>query len=219
MKKSNQSGFAAVEALLIVVILAIVGGTGYFVWHAKQNTDKSLTDTASSQPAIQKKTTAKVTDFASCKAASGSKMLETYPEQCVTKDGKTFTDTSASSQKYLVIKEWGVKLPLTATIDSAYYVFKNDYVYLSTSTFKGTQCDADGVSEGVLSRFTPNQTDPDTGSTYQAEGATAQATKVGAYYYSYRGPQAACADDSATQDKADSIRQGFVAAAKKLQAE
>lgn len=50
----NQKGFGAVEALLILVILGIVGFTGYFVWHAKQNTDKSLTPTTSITPVIKK---------------------------------------------------------------------------------------------------------------------------------------------------------------------
>jgi hypothetical protein len=54
MKKLNQSGFSIIEAVLLLVILAIIGGTGYFVWHTKQNTDKSLTNTAKSAPAISK---------------------------------------------------------------------------------------------------------------------------------------------------------------------
>jgi hypothetical protein len=92
MSISKESGFAVVEALLILVILAIIGGTGYFIWHAKQSSEKSLANASNSQQGIVKAST--VTDFASCKAASGSKLLETYPEQCVTKDGKKFTDIS-----------------------------------------------------------------------------------------------------------------------------
>ncbi len=55
MKKIDQTGFAAIEAVLVCVILGIIGFTGYFVWHAKQNTDESLNNTASSQPGIAKK--------------------------------------------------------------------------------------------------------------------------------------------------------------------
>lgn len=51
----NQSGFSAIEALLILVILGIVGFTGYFVWHTKQNTDKSLTPANSTTPVLKKK--------------------------------------------------------------------------------------------------------------------------------------------------------------------
>jgi hypothetical protein len=42
VSRYSESGFAAVEAFLIVVIMAIVGGTGYFVWHARLATDQSL---------------------------------------------------------------------------------------------------------------------------------------------------------------------------------
>jgi type II secretory pathway component PulJ len=45
----QQSGFAVVESLLILVIVAIIGGTGWFVWHSKQQTDKTLSETGNSQ--------------------------------------------------------------------------------------------------------------------------------------------------------------------------
>lgn len=38
----NQSGFSAVEVSLIIVIVAIIGFVGWFVYHTKQNSDKSL---------------------------------------------------------------------------------------------------------------------------------------------------------------------------------
>lgn len=42
MTRFNQKGFALVETLLILIILAMIGGTGYYVWHSKQETNKSL---------------------------------------------------------------------------------------------------------------------------------------------------------------------------------
>lgn len=41
----NQKGFSAVEALLILVIAGIIGGVGWYVWNANQQTNKTL-DTA-----------------------------------------------------------------------------------------------------------------------------------------------------------------------------
>jgi uncharacterized protein (UPF0333 family) len=41
----KQSGFALVEGLLIILILAIIGFGGYYVWHTQQQTNKTL-DTA-----------------------------------------------------------------------------------------------------------------------------------------------------------------------------
>jgi hypothetical protein len=55
MKQPNQAGFAAIEALLIVVILAIIGGTGYFVWHARQSTNDSLDKAAQSTQVVETK--------------------------------------------------------------------------------------------------------------------------------------------------------------------
>lgn len=43
--KKYQQGFAALEAILIVVVIVVIGGTGYFVWHNKQATDQTLSDT------------------------------------------------------------------------------------------------------------------------------------------------------------------------------
>lgn len=42
MKSLNQKGFAAVETLLVVVILAALLGVGYYVWHANQQTRATL---------------------------------------------------------------------------------------------------------------------------------------------------------------------------------
>jgi hypothetical protein len=60
-KLKNDSGFSAVEALLILVILGILGGTGWFVWNARQNANKSLTSNNSTVPTISKQNTSKST--------------------------------------------------------------------------------------------------------------------------------------------------------------
>jgi hypothetical protein len=38
--KKNQYGFSAVEASLILVIVGIIGGTGWYVWHSQSNAGK-----------------------------------------------------------------------------------------------------------------------------------------------------------------------------------
>ncbi len=45
-----QAGFAVLETILIVGILGVLSGTGYFVWHAKQTADKSLDAATQSSP-------------------------------------------------------------------------------------------------------------------------------------------------------------------------
>ena len=49
MKKANQFGFSAVGVLIIIFVLAIIGGTGYFVWKHSQKSDNKTTPTQSSQ--------------------------------------------------------------------------------------------------------------------------------------------------------------------------
>jgi len=200
MKKSNQSGFAAVEAFLVVIILGIVGFTGWYVWHSKQATDKTLNNAAKSAPATAQ--AKKVASFADCKKAAGSKTLTTSPEQCVTKDGKTFTDTNASTssaQQYLTIKEWGVKLPVSGDISDAYYLYKSDIdvVYLSKAAYKDTNCAADSTTLGAIDRFTASTKDELSGNNMLSERPNA--IHIGNYYFAYQHPQAAC-DGSPTND-------------------
>jgi hypothetical protein len=54
MKKFSPQGFASLEALLIVVILSILAGTGFYVYKANKNSSDTLdsaTKSAQSQPA------------------------------------------------------------------------------------------------------------------------------------------------------------------------
>jgi FlaG/FlaF family flagellin (archaellin) len=41
MKVKNQSGFTAVEGLLIIIALAIVGFTGFYVYHSSKKVDQT----------------------------------------------------------------------------------------------------------------------------------------------------------------------------------
>jgi Tfp pilus assembly protein PilV len=112
-KIRGQQGFSAVEAILTIVVLGILGFTGWFVYHSQKSTDKSL-NAANQAAQSSAAKIASIKTFADCKKAAGSKVQETSPETCVTKAGKSFTDTSV--QKYLVIKEWGVKLAFNDSV-------------------------------------------------------------------------------------------------------
>jgi hypothetical protein len=88
MKKSYQSGFAAIEAVLVLVIVGILSFTGWFVWNAKQNADTSLenADKANSSEST-KKTAAKdevdsKTGLTTFKSASGVFAVQ-YPSNWV----------------------------------------------------------------------------------------------------------------------------------------
>ena len=110
----NQKGFGLVESLLTILILAVVGFGGYYVWHARHN--KST-----------------VNSYASCVSANGV-IQQSYPEKC-TKNGKSYTNpsqntsntsannSSQNAQRYLTIAEWVAKLPLSDGDSGAYYTY------------------------------------------------------------------------------------------------
>lgn len=54
MKRLNEKGFSAIEAILLLVIISLVGFVGYFVYNSQQKTNSTLDDTAKSQGEIQK---------------------------------------------------------------------------------------------------------------------------------------------------------------------
>jgi type II secretory pathway pseudopilin PulG len=95
MKKS-QDGFSAVEGLLIIIIIGILGGVGWYVWNSQKQVDKTYSQTANSSVSPKTKNT------------SSSAALD-------------------SSPSYFVIKEWGVKVPVTDSNVKYYYKFDKSY--------------------------------------------------------------------------------------------
>jgi hypothetical protein len=56
--KRPQNGFSAVEALLIVIIVGMLGGVGWYVWHSQAQVDKTYSQTANSSMVPKSKTSA-----------------------------------------------------------------------------------------------------------------------------------------------------------------
>jgi hypothetical protein len=78
MRHINQKGFGAIQLILVVVLIGLIGGTGYYVYRAQDKKEQS----DSSQKTI--------TNFDECVAA-GNPVMESYPEQCAA-DGQTFVN-------------------------------------------------------------------------------------------------------------------------------
>lgn len=119
--KKFQHGFTVIEGLLILVIVGIIAGTGWYVWNAQDKANKNLDSAAKSSQNVPI-ATKKISTFEECKKSAGSKIQESYPEVCVTKDGNKFTNAAQASNSYLVIKEWGVKMKESNMSSDAYYV-------------------------------------------------------------------------------------------------
>lgn len=95
--RNDKNGFAALETLLILVIVALIGGTGWYVWHSKQQADKTLNAAQSENTSAFKSTTVK--SFADCQKAAGSTVQQSYPEVCVTKSGQRFTQSTSDQSQ------------------------------------------------------------------------------------------------------------------------
>lgn len=151
------------------------------------------------------------------------------PTPPVKSTATTNQSNTQDTQKFLVIKEWGVKIPLTAEITDANYSYKNGYVYLSTDSIakKYPECGADKTTVFAYGRFdNPNQEAdlPQAGQTYGQ--AYPNAPKVGVYYYTGASPQAECAYtasgdvDSKYQETTITVaKKAFVEALQKIQAQ
>jgi type II secretory pathway pseudopilin PulG len=114
-RKSDQSGFGAVETLLVLVIIGILVGITLFMLHGKQQIDARAKSTQQIAAA-------------------------TIPA------AKTKAPTVTSKQpakSYMVIKEWGVRVPLTNP--GAYYIDSSD----SNLTVYSTMADATIGPKGV----------------------------------------------------------------------
>lgn len=91
MKQKYQAGFTHLVAiLLLIVVLGSVGGVSYYVWHKNHTLQghHSINSSTLQPSAVH------IATYEDCKKANGSKLLTTYPAQCITKAGQTFTDTS-----------------------------------------------------------------------------------------------------------------------------
>ena len=69
--KTNQKGFAALEAVLIVIIVALIAGVGYYVWHANRNAKATLDAASKSAQNSPSKTTSKAASRASQNVQKG----------------------------------------------------------------------------------------------------------------------------------------------------
>ena len=176
--RKSETGFGHLAALLMMIILALVGFTGWYVWQQKNSKEN-------------------INSYEEC-AKSGNPIQESYPSVCRTKDGRVFTQSLPDSYGYLEIKEWGVRFKKTTLTQDAEYVIKDEHILnLSTKTYAikaGNSCGAnnDFYATGYVVRgkagYVPN------GLKKGMEDYGDDVKKIGEYYFLWIGPQAPCAN-------------------------
>src|SRR2546423_9389932 len=107
-RREHQSGFGTVKILLVVLVVAALAMTGLVFYQHHK-------------PSSTKNT-----------AATSTTQATTQPQ------GSTSAQTQQTTSQYLTIKEWGVKLPLSSSIQDAYYVIPT-----------GITKDGDGRPSGI----------------------------------------------------------------------
>ncbi len=190
--KNSQKGFAVLEGLLILVIIGIIGGTGWYVIHSKNQTDQTLTAAASTNQTPTAKTTAK-------KSA-----------------------TTPTNQPYLTIKEWGVRAPYDGTDTFTYTMSAGGgTAALFTSKYLADTYGCTDFGAGQIDRYAPSDdvsADGTGGLTAQQDAAQNPTTytHVGNYYYRFTHDHAACSD-SVTVDAQNAASNEVQALVPKLQ--
>lgn len=167
-KKLNQKGFSAVEALLIVIILAILGGTGYYVYHANSkatdNQNKAQTDANTAAPHKKNAKSAK----------------------------------SSSKQKYLTVTQWGVRFPYSGSDTYTYRPNDDPSSISVVSANLSAKYGCDSFGAGLIGRFKADERINTDGSGPTATQAAASDPSawghVGDYYFQFHPDQAACAN-------------------------
>lgn len=76
----NQKGFSVGHVLLIILVIGLVSGVGYYVYQEQNQTQ--------------------ISNFEECKAA-GNPIMESYPEQC-NANGRTFTKDIDTSEPAVI---------------------------------------------------------------------------------------------------------------------
>jgi len=178
MTKFTQKGFTAIEAILIVIVLAILGGTGYYIYSANKKANSTY--------------------------SSAAQASQSNAKFSAKKNPKSAKNTS-STQQYFTIKEWAVKAPYTIGPPLLYTFTKDagpNVAYISTQDLANadTKCAQSGGGDVERVAATEHYSDTDapadnsspTAQQYASTLNNADYGHVGNYYYFYRHPQGLC---------------------------
>ncbi len=173
MIRHKQNGFAVVESILIILIIAMITGIGWYVWRSKQKTEQTLND--------------------------ASRSLSSSPSKAAKKDTHS---TIAQTKQYLVIKEWNVRIPYGVDDAYSYRIptgaGDNLIEVISKKLADTYGCTTYGAGE--ISRSLPSAPalptqDQPTVKEYASQHPEMYKV-LGSYYYKFIHDQALCSDST-----------------------
>ena len=187
------------KSILIVLLLGVLG-VGGLLYFIKSKQSTNLADQSPSQ--------------------SENQPLEAAPEPKI-KD-------SPKKAKYLVIKEWGVRMKLSDGVTDAYYKYSDNYnmesiMLYRKSTAKVEGCAGDAIL-GIIRAtnggiITPGGAKLEEVLPNADQYPDKQLQKIGKYYFFASGPQAPCFNDpdSAAEKQLNQISSPIYEAYKTLE--
>lgn len=199
----KQKGSILVVALVAVILSAAVAGAGYFVYNNQLTRNKVDTAEQSENATTEK---------------SAKDQAEDQPFSTNTSNPTSLVQTNnqSNSAEFLIIKEWGVKIPLTDQTRTATYrlvdetdntgktITKNRSVFLVVPFTDNSGCN----EQAAISRYAPNENPPE----YLASDTWDDSAPIGGYYYLMSFSQSACVEDFETnpiQVQASAIRKAW----------
>lgn len=142
-KKLNQKGFSAVEGLLIVIIVLLVGFIGYYVWHTQKNTNDTL-NSASKVPQSSPTKATPVKLFKLTNLGVEFKLPDTLSDLHYTVNDKGGYLSVASMES--IFKECNGS-------DLSNPINPSDYSFAALNKYEGTFNQDNGAEETLLKQF------------------------------------------------------------------
>lgn len=189
--KTNQyqKGFSVVEAVIIILVVAVLGLGGWYVWSRSKNDSAKNKDTSTSSQASQSQAYLDIKEW-----------KIRLPLSSTTADAYYVVNTSSQDDDVQPNTVWlGVK-SLDAVCPAA-------------------NANTGGKPLAGLSRTLPSDTDPVSGDTYQKKYPDGTTLDGYYYGYADWVTKSPCTTDSSYQAKLQELNTAFAAAAKSIIAE
>jgi uncharacterized protein HemX len=95
--KRDERGIGHLEGVLVIVIVAVIGFVGWYVYHTKQNSDTALNNAASTSNGAGPRFTKNTKSTAAANASTSNASLQTDQQSAASSANQGSKDLSASN--------------------------------------------------------------------------------------------------------------------------